>query len=187
MTDEEILDLILKDDESGLSILAEKYERLLIYIVAGILGSRIMDIEECVSDTYLKFWKNAGTYDMQKASIATYLKVIARNTALNRLRDLRRHEERTYSEDFSDVAATYADYSQNIENKIAGKQKVEHLNEVIAALPKKDRELVLRKYYYVQSSKVIAGAMSMTVTAVDSRLSRLRTKMRIQFEDLESK
>lgn len=185
LTDEEILSLILKQDELGLSILAEKYEKLLIYIVAGILGNRVQDIEECVNDTYLKFWKNARTYDVKKASIATYLKVIARNTALNRLRDIRRHEEKTHHEDFSDIALTYADHNQNIENQIAGKEKVEHLSKVIATLSEKERELVLRKYFYIQSSKVIAEAMSMTVTAVDSRLSRLRTKMKIQFESLE--
>lgn len=186
MTDQDILMLVLNKDESGLNLLAERYEKLLVYIVAGILGSRVRDIEECVNDTYLKFWKNAEAFDMEKASLSTYLKVIARNTALNRLRDIRRHEDKTHGEDFSDIAAAYADYSQNIENQIARKEKVEHLNKVIASLPDADRELVIRKYFYVQSSKVIAQAMSMTVTAVDSRLSRLRTRMKIAFEDLSS-
>lgn len=184
LTDKEILDLILKDEEKGLSFLAEKYEKLLIYIVAGILGNRTRDVEECVNDTYLKFWRNARTYDMEKASVATYLKVIARNTAINRLRDIRRHEEKTYSEDISDIAAAYSDFNQNIENKIENKEKAEHLSKVIALLQDKDRELILRKYFYTQSSKVIADAMNMTVTAVDSRLSRLRIKMKTKFDKL---
>lgn len=186
MTDEEILTLILNNEEKGLSFLAEKYEKLLIYIAAGILGNRIRDVEECVNDTYLKFWKNAGTYDMKKASMAAYLKVIVRNTAINRLRDIRRHEEKAHREDFTDIAATYADIGQNIENKIENKEKAEYLSKVIASLQDKDRELVLRKYFYVQSSKIIAEAMNMTVTAVDSRLSRLRTKMKTQFDKLYS-
>lgn len=186
MTDNEILELILNRDELGLSLLTKKYEKLLIYIITGILGNRIRDIEECVSDTYLKFWKNADTYDIKKASMATYLKIIARNTALNRLRDLKRHEDRTQNGDFSELAASYADCNQNIENQIAGKEQVKHLNQVIAALSEKDKELVIRKYFYLQPSKIIAQAMSMTVTAVDSRLSRLRTKMKNSFEELES-
>lgn len=186
MTDDEILCHIINGDEAGLSGLAEKYEKLLIYIVTGILGNRVRDIEECINDTYLKFWRNAASYDMEKASMATYLKVIARNTALNRLRDLRRHEEHTHTDDFSDAALMYADNSQNIENHIAGKEKAEHLNRIIAELSPKDRELVIRKYFYLQSSKVIAQAMYMSVTAVDSRLSRLRTKMKAAFDELES-
>jgi RNA polymerase sigma-70 factor (ECF subfamily) len=49
-------------------------------------------------------------------------------------------------------------------------------------LNKKDHELVIRRYFYLQSSKDIAIAMKMTVTAVDSRLSRLRNKMKQDFE-----
>lgn len=186
MADEEILNLILNREEKGLSFLAEKYEKLLIYIAAGILGSRIRDVEECVNDTYLKFWNNAKTYDMAKASMATYLKVIIRNTAINRLRDLKRHEDKAHNEDFLDIAATYADSKQNIENKIENKEKAQHLSRIIASLKEKDKELILRKYFYVQSSKVIAEAMNMTVTAVDSRLSRLRVKMKNQFDALYS-
>lgn len=186
MTDEEILALIQNGDEKGLVFLAEKYEKLLIYIAAGILGSRVRDVEECVNDTYLKFWRNASIYDITKASMATYLTVIVRNTAINRLRDLKRHEDKAHNEDFIDIAAAYADAAQNIENQIESKEKAEHLNRIIASLPDKDRELVLRKYFYVQSSKLIAEAMNMTVTAVDSRLSRLRVKMKKQFDELYS-
>lgn len=186
MTDEEILEQILQQKESGLSMLAEKYEKLLVYIAGNILGSRTRDIEECVNDTYLKFWRNAEQFDMAKASMGTWLKVIVRNTALNRLRDIRRHEENLHTEDFTDIAAAYADCSQNIENQIAGKEQTKHLSEVIAALPERDKELVLRRYFYLQSSKTIARAMMMTVTAVDSRLSRLRTKMKRSFDELES-
>lgn len=185
MTDEEILTLICKKNELGLSMMAEKYEKLLIYIAAGILGNHVRDIEECVNDTYLKFWRNAENYDMNQASLPTYLKVIVRNTAINKLRDLKRHEEKLYSEDVSDIADAVTDHNQNIENQMVRKENVKKLNAVIASLPDKDRELVIRKYFYLQSSKMIAKAMNMTVTAVDSRLSRLRTKVKNVFDDME--
>lgn len=186
MTEENIVKLILQQDETGLSMLAEKYEKLLVYIAAGILGNRTRDIEECVNDTYLKLWTNIEHYDMKKASLGTWMKVIVRNTALNRLRDIKKHEENLHTEDFSDIAIAYADCNQDIENQIAEKEQTKHLNEVIAALSGRDKELVLRRYFYLQSSKTIAKAMSMTVSAVDSRLSRLRTKMKRSFDELES-
>lgn len=186
MTDEEIVELILQQNETGLSMLAEKYEKLLIYIATAILGNRIRDIEECVNDTYLKLWRNIEHYDMKKASLRTWLKVIVRNTALNRLRDIKKHEENLHIEDFSDIAAAYADCNQNIENQITGKEQTKHLNEVIIALSRRDRDLVLRRYFYLQSSKTIAKAMDMTINAVDSKLSRLRIKMKRSFDELES-
>ncbi len=185
LTDEEILTLICKKNELGLSMMAEKYEKLLIYIAAGILGNHVRDIEECVNDTYLKFWRNAENYDIKQASLSTYLKVIVRNTAINKLRDLKRHEDKLYSDDVSDIANAVTDHNQNIENQMVRKENVKKLNGIIASLPERDRELVIRKYFYLQSSKIIAKAMNMTVTAVDSRLSRLRTKVKNVFDEME--
>lgn len=182
MTDDAIINLIYEKDELGLSKLADKYEKLLVHIATGILGSRSRDIEECVNDTYLKIWNHIEKYDMERASIKTYLKVIVRNTAINKLRDLSRREERELSEDISDIAMQYADHRQNVEGQIFGKENMKQLSEIISQLSKKDQELVIRKYFYLQSSKDISQAMKMSITAIDSRLSRLRNKMKQEFE-----
>lgn len=182
MKDEAIVKLICEKNELGLLKLADKYEKLLIHIATGILGSRSRDIEECVNDTYLKIWKHMEQYDMEKASLKTYLKVIVRNTAINKLRDLSRHEEREFSEDVSDIARYYIDHRQNVEHQIFTKENMKQLNGIIGQLSKKEQELVIRKYFYLQSSKEIAKATKMTVTAIDSRLSRLRNRMRLEFE-----
>lgn len=182
MKDEAIVSLLYEKNEIGLLKLSEKYEKLLIHIAATILGGRNQDIEECVNDTYMKLWKHIRNYDMEKASLKTYLKVIVRNTAINKLRDLSRREGMEYKEDFSDIAQCFIDQNQNVENQLFRKEDILLLNEVIKELDQKDRELVLRRYYYLQSSKDIAKAMRMTVTAVDSRLSRLRGKMKSTFD-----
>lgn len=182
MKDEAIINLIYEKDELGLSKLADKYEKLLIHIATGILGSRSRDIEECINDSYLKLWNHIEQYDMQKASLKTYLKVIVRNTAINKLRDLRKREDCELPEDITDVAKHYIDQGQNVEGQIFNNENMKQLNIIIGQLNKKDQELVIRKYFYLQSSKDIAVATKMTVTAIDSRLSRLRNKMKQDFE-----
>ncbi len=182
LKDEAIIDLIYEKNELGLSKLADKYEKLLIHIAKTILGSRSRDIEECVNDTYLKIWNHIEQYDMEKASLKTYLKIILRNTAINKLRDLSRREESELPDDISDIAKYYIDNSQNVEGKVFSKENIKQLSNIIGHLKEIDKELVIRKYFYLQSSKDIAKSTKMTVTAVDSRLSRLRTKMKKEFE-----
>lgn len=182
LKDEVIIDLIYKKNELGLSKLADKYEKLLIHIAKSILGSRSRDIEECVNDTYLKIWNHIEQYDMEKASLKTYLKIILRNTAINKLRDLGRREESELPDDISDIAKYYIDNSQNVEGKVFSKENIKQLSNIIGHLKELDKELVIRKYFYLQSSKDIAKSTKMTITAVDSRLSRLRTKMKKEFE-----
>jgi len=182
LKDEAIIDLIYEKNELGLSKLADKYEKLLIQIAAGILGNRSRDIEECINDTYLKLWNHIEQYDMEKASLKTYLKVIARNTAINKLRDLSKREQLELPEDISDIAKYYIDKRQNVEGQVFDKENMIQLNMIIGHLNEKDQELVIRRYFYLQSSKDIATATKMTITAIDSRLSRLRNKMKQEFE-----
>lgn len=183
MHDKKLNTLIKERDEECLSLLAEKYEKLLYHIAYGILGRREQDIEECINDTYLKFWKNIESYDLEKASVKTYLKIILRNTAINRLRDISRKEDNLSHEDLSDIALSYADDSQNVERKVINTEKVDLLNSIIEDMPKKDREISIRRFFYLQSSKDISKAILMTVSAVDSRISRIKSKIKNTFEE----
>ncbi len=178
MSDNEIIELIKKDDQLGLTTLAQKYENLLFYIAKGILGNRIEDIEECVNDTYLKLWDNVGNYDVKKASLKTYLKIIVRNTAINKLRDLSRHEKNQIGDDVSEIAKYYIDKSQNVEREIDYKENIKRFNSIIKSLDSSEQELIIRKYFYLQPSKHIAKVMNTTVSAVDSKTSRTRKKIK---------
>ncbi len=184
LRDNKIVKLIKNQEEEGLKALSEKYEKLLVYIATGILGNNWEDIEECVNDTYLKVWKHIEDFDFQKASFKTYLSVIVRNTSINRLRKISKIEGMAQKEELSDLAAEYVDQKQNVELSMERKENMEVLNRIIGGLKKKERELVLRRYYYFQSSKEIAFHMGMSVNAVDSKLSRLRKQMKKEYDIL---
>ena len=80
--------------------------------------------------------------------------------------------------ELSQCADVVVDSSADVEDAILKKERAEWLNEFIRELPKKEQELMLRKYFYLQPSKQIASAMGMTVNAVDTKLSRLRGRAR---------
>jgi RNA polymerase sigma-70 factor (ECF subfamily) len=131
---------------------------------------------------YLKIWTHGAKYDYEKASFKTYLKAITRNTALNYLRKMKRLEELEGMDESDTLQSEYIDYSQNLEQKVIYQEEVQALNKILLAMRKKDRELVLRRFYYLQSTKQIAEAMNMSENAVDSKLSRLRKKIRKHYE-----
>lgn len=185
MRDDKIVQLLCKREEEGLTALAEKYEKLLVYIASGILKNRVNDVEECINDTYFKVWDHIYSFDLKRASLKTYLKVIVRNTALNRLRDISRREERLPKEALGELADRYIDYRQNVEEQIISKEDLQWMNEMLLSLQKKDRELMLRRYFYMETSKEIAETMKMSVNAVDTKLSRLRAKLKQEFDRRE--
>ena len=182
LRDKKIVKLIVKKDEEGLKALTEKYEKLLTYIATGILGNNKEDVEECVNDTYLKVWNHMQEFDFDRASLKTYMSVIVRNTAINRLRKISKIEGTAQKDELSDLAEDYADQRQDVEAAMERKENMNALNMIIANMKKKDREIVLRRYYYLQSSKEIAFHMKMSVNAVDSKLSRLRRQMKQEYD-----
>ncbi len=178
--DEDIRKLLADRDERAVELIARRYEKLIRYIIVTVLGNRPESVEECINDVYMKIWMKGHTFDCQKASFKTYLKAVARNTALNDLRKSRRLEE-LESGGEEEVQEGYIDYRQNLEQKIIFQEEVEILSRVLRELKKKDRELVLRRFYYLQSTKRIAEAMEMSENAVDSKLCRLRKKIEKRF------
>ena len=180
--DQEIVALLIAGDERGIELLAERYEKLIRYIAVTILGDREKSVEECINDVYLKIWKHGRGYDYRKASLKTYVKAITRNTALNYLRQLRRLEELEGMDETDTLRSEYIDDGQNIEQQMVFREEVRTLNRILGSLKKKDKELVLRRYYYLQSTKQIAAAMKMSENAVDSKLSRLRKKMKKKYD-----
>jgi RNA polymerase sigma-70 factor (ECF subfamily) len=180
--DRKIVELLVSGDGQAIELLAERYEKLIRYIAVTILGDREKTVEECINDVYVKLWKHGAKYDYRKASLKTYVKAITRNTALNHLRQLKRLEELEGMDESDTIQSEYIDYSQNIEQKMIFREEVQALNKIIASLKKKDKELVLRRFYYLQSTKQIAKAMDMSENAVDSKLSRLRKSMKKKYE-----
>ena len=92
MTDKELLKKLKKNKSSGLSAVIDLYSGLLYKIAAGIilpLGTK-EDVEECVSDSFLAFYGEIDSLDLDKASIKTYLAVITRRKAIDFYRKLKK-------------------------------------------------------------------------------------------------
>lgn len=182
IVDRTIIKLLAQKDQKAINLIEEKYEKLIRYIAGTILYQRESDIEECVNDVYMKLWMYGSGYDYEKASLKTYIKVITRNTALNHLRKIRTQEEHLEIGEPGEILDEYIDYRQNPEREMIQKENVESLQTLLEKMKKKDKELVLRRFYYMQSTRQIAMAMDMSENAVDSKLSRIRKKFKLHFE-----
>ena len=82
-----------------------------------------------------------------------------------------------------DVDCLHGDLSQAERNKIMARFKAGELAVLVAALEPPDREIFLRKYYLMQSSREIAAALDLRVSTVNTRLSRGRDRLRRQLQE----
>ncbi|MEM7185364.1 MAG: sigma-70 family RNA polymerase sigma factor [Bacteroidota bacterium] len=73
-------------DSTALSALYDRYSGALYGVLLRMCKNEPM-AQDALQETFLKIWRNCGSYDPEKGKFYTWAYRIARNTALNALRN----------------------------------------------------------------------------------------------------
>lgn len=179
MDDETLLSLLRRNPEEGMNQLMKRYSGLVLSIIRTRLAevpAYSTDAEECAADTFLKFYRSLPSFDPQKASVETYLGVIARRTAANKARERLRS---AVDPDGEDAMAELRDEEEE------DGQAALLLGEV-RRMPPPDGDILFRKYYLGQSSAQIAAALGLSVSNVDTRVHRAVLRLKEKLGGSES-
>jgi len=177
-----MLGLLRSNAPEAFAQIIEAYNPYLWVVVGGILnrvGSRA-DVEECISDAYVRLWRNRRAYDPAKSSLKTYLTTLAKSEALNRYRQL----TRLRSVPFEDVPLEATD---DLLAQIIAKEQYQALYDAIRTLREPDREVIIRRYFFDEKPAGIAAGASLSVKEVENRLyqSKLRLRKLLNQEAIE--
>lgn len=130
--------------------------------------------EEVSQEVMATLWRKAHMFDPAKASVSTWIFTIARNRKIDVLRKQRRPEP----EDLTWGPEAEPDQ----EDVVALQQETEQLGEALAALPEKQRDLIVRAYYGDLTHSEIAEQTGLPLGTIKSRirlaLDRLRHQMK---------
>lgn len=172
MRDEKLLELIRSDPNAGMERLIREYSGLVYSVCRGRLEKFCdsSEIEDCVSEVFMKFYAGLDSFT-PKASIKTYLCVIARNTALNRLR-------KRAGVQSMEALCVELPCEGDVADEAVRKRLIEQILEEIRRMDSPDSEILIRKYYLGYDSKTIARELGMTVSNVDTRAHRAMAKLR---------
>ena len=177
MNDSALLTLLKERPSDGVEALIDQYAGLVYSIVRTYLSdlpSAANEIDACVEDTFTDFYTELARYDPCRASIKTYLCVIARNNAA----DILRKERHRLKYDASEDEVLLACGDESVEDKMIAAQSRKELLLAIERLGEPDSQILLRKYYLNQSSAEIAKSLSMTAQNVDTRTHRAIKRLR---------
>lgn len=171
MHEKETIDLILKRDEKGLSLLNTYYTPLIRYIVSPIIKDT-SEQEDCVSEITMKIWDNIGCFNSSKGSWNAWITAISRNTALSRAKKIKNLVST------EDIPTNLTSPDPTPEEALLIKERQKILKNALSQLPQKERAIFYRKYYYMQSTAQIAAEMSTTERAVEGKLYRIKRRLR---------
>lgn len=176
MDDSKILDLYFERSEIAIHETDIKYGRLLRHIAFNILRTS-HDSLECVDDTYMKAWETIPPERPQ--FFKAFLAKITRNISINRYNANRRsrspNTDMALDELEECIPAAGGDLSEDIDLKDA-------INDFLASLGQAQRQVFVKRYFYMMSVAEIARDMSLTVSNVKVTLMRARDSLRDHLE-----
>ncbi|MBU5255830.1 sigma-70 family RNA polymerase sigma factor [Tissierella praeacuta] len=174
MKDEEISKKLQQKDSDIFDYIMEHYNKLLWVVVGNILEnvSSSEDIEDCISDVYIKLLENPKIYDYKKGSLKSFIVRVAKNRAIDKYRKLSRGNVKMFRE-YSDVY----DEEDPLQSMIT-KESREKILEVVDSLKEPDREIIIRRYFYNEKVEVISEKMSLPSKKIENTLyqGKLRLK-----------
>lgn len=161
----------LKGNPQSFGLLVEAYQRPVFNLCYRMLGNA-EDAEDAAQETFLRAYKAIKNYDNQRP-FSTWLLSIAAHYCIDQIR--RRRYPIVSVEDLP--IPDLPDTTPGIERSYQTKEDQRLVRAILNALDATDRAAVVMYYWYDFSYDEIAGALSLTVSAVKSRLHRARRAM----------
>jgi len=178
MEDAKIVALYLERAEAAVLETEKKYGRYCRYIACRILDSD-EDAGEIVNDTLLTLWNTIPP--KRPDPLKPYIGTVCRNLALNAWNarhTQKRGEVPLVLEELAECIPA-GDNGETLGESLALR---EALNAFLRSLPRKTRNIFVRRYYYAGSVAEIAAEYAMKESAVAMLLLRTRRKLKDYLE-----
>jgi RNA polymerase sigma-70 factor (ECF subfamily) len=170
-------------DQTALEETFNLYSAKLYNIAHRILGDTA-DTEEVIQDVFWTLYRKAKSFQGH-SQFSTWLYRLTINAALGKLRRSKKHKEVEYDEflpkfqkDGHHLDRPVVDWSDTLDEKYAEHEIHQLLGKALDQLKPVDRSIVVLSDLEGLSDKEIAAAVTLTVSAVKTRLHRARLFLR---------
>lgn len=174
-SDAELIHSLRSGAKDALAMIYDRYGSL-VYTVALKILQQPAEAEDLTQDIFLNFWKKES-FDPNRAALSTYLCVMTRSRALNRLssRSSRQRQEQQLQQVYQTRTAVTP-----LETASLSEQK-ETLREALSQLSDRQRQVLEMNFYQGSSHAEISQALNIPLGTVKSSarqgLLKLRQKL----------
>lgn len=174
MKDKEISKRLRQKDEDIFDYIMDNYNKLLWVVIGNILEKVASpeDIEDCISDVYIKLLENPKIYNYKKGSLKSFLVRIGKNLAIDKYRKLSRGNVNMFHE----YSSMYDD--KDVLQSIITKESRGEFLELVNNLKEPDREIIIRRYFYNENVKLISEKMDLPSKRVENKLYQGKLKLK---------
>jgi RNA polymerase sigma-70 factor (ECF subfamily) len=168
----------------ALAELYDRYAGMLLALTTRILGNQA-EGEDVVQDVLLQVWHRARSYDTARSSVSTWLVLLARSRAIDRLRT-RKVGERTAQAAQAENPRTHT--SPKGPEDVLFRERRERVRRELDALPAEQRQVLELAFYEGLTQVEIADRTSIPLGTVKTRtllaMKKLRAALREEIREL---
>ena len=180
MEDHKIVEMYLSRDQQAIGETSKKFGTRLRALAYGIVDDH-QTAEECESDTYLKAW-NAIPPHRPYDYLYPFLARITRHISLDFCRSRNRLKRMGFLCEFSAELEQCIPAPDDTACRMDDIALGEALNSFLGALSPQQRNIFLRRYWYLDSISQIAQRFALSESKVKTTLFRSRKKLRDHLE-----
>ena len=180
MKDKKLIHSLKLHKQKALLKVIDQYGGYTYTIVRNILEGVMQteDVDEVVSDVFLKIWNNAEKLDDTKP-LKPYLVSIARNEARNKLRKY--HMEISLDDELQ--KNIQEESTNSLEEEILLKEQLAIVEKILDTCSAIDKEIFVRYYYNYEKVREISNECNVSESKVKMTLKRLRERMAKALEE----
>ncbi len=180
MEDNQIIDLYWARSQQAIAASETKYGAYCRKVACNILP-RMEDAEECVNDTWLRAWDSIPP--QRPKVLQAFFGALTRNLSLDRWRRDRAEKRgggtvELALEELEDCLAA----REQVEQVVQAEETARLISDFLRRQPKQDRQLFVRRYWYLDDIRTLCRRFGMGESQVKSRLHRMRRKLRAELE-----
>jgi RNA polymerase sigma-70 factor (ECF subfamily) len=158
-------------DTQAFTCLLEAYQRPVFNLCYRMLGNA-QDAEDAAQETFLRAYQSLKRYDNNRP-FSTWLLSIAAHYCIDQIRKRRVQIVSVEELPVPDLPEP----SPGMESNLSKKEEQQRIKAVIGVLDATDRAAVVMYYWYDFSYEEICQALSLSMSALKSRLHRARRVM----------
>ncbi|WP_430617158.1 RNA polymerase sigma factor [Enterococcus sp. MSG3327] len=160
-----------KRDDDAFDYLITAYSKLLWAVGARSGVHNNMDLEEIISDVFLRFWQDPEKFNPEKGSLKTYLCIMTKSMTRNKWQKVQKFKQEPLTEINEDA-------QQLISDELDEKEAWQELYNLILTFDEPTRQLLFWQIFCDLSPLEIAERTKLTSKEIDNYLYRGRKKLR---------
>jgi RNA polymerase sigma-70 factor (ECF subfamily) len=177
LADKDLISQVGRGDTRAFATLYDRHSRAAYSLAYRMMGER-QAAEDLVQDAFLKLWRAAGSYRVERGSVRTWLLSIVHNRAIDQLRSLasrrRTQEKIEASAQRSQPSEAFAQSWRNLQS--------EQVREALKTLPSEQSKVLELAYFSGYTRVEIAEFLDLPLGTVKGRVRLGLKKIRSYFD-----